>query len=109
MMRLNPNPRLNLFEGQRVQSDINGKPDEVYVVRRLFDLPDASNGFAAYCETKGGDPIADSTTAACWFWPEGVLQAIPEKRWYGSEKFALRGAALDLKDAAERVLAGLDS
>lgn len=110
MMRLNPAPRLNLREGMRVQSDINGNPDEVYLVCRLFSDPEAQDGLAVYAERySDGRPAAPTTTAAAWFWPEGILQAIPEPRTYRAEKYALRGALLDMKNTAERILAGLDS
>jgi hypothetical protein len=78
MMRLNPAPRLNLYAGQRVQSDINGSPETVYTVHRLYEHPEASGKFAAIVVDEFGNPIGASATAACWFWPEGVLAAVPE-------------------------------
>jgi hypothetical protein len=62
----------------RVQSDIQDKPEAVYIVHKLYDHDGATLGLAASVGTEDGVSVTPTATSAAWFWPMGVLALVPD-------------------------------
>ena len=105
MMRLNFKARENLHVGQRVQTDLRGRPEEILTITRLYEQDDATDHYAAEAVDAAGKSVTPHPTAACWFWPAGTLERVVDV--YDSsrrEKFELRGRLLDAKNAIDAAL-----